>query len=912
MARRPAHFGPVREPCVGIDAQAAEKIATEYGLGDDVARRLRGVGEDVPYWLTRAMDMAFAMRRHPVGREVVLRLLEQADRAKQLKKHFGARWEKLVAAAGPDAFAEFHRALLASEEQAWPDDQALRDRGLSRPARQLFNEYRRLMGKSLWLMNMVRKAQGLEPIAGIKGVYFPHEFNGNYHATVDGKMLVTPSGSSWDTQADAFEAVHRHLVAHPADVGKVAIHADFNRKLQHVILGDPSEFGDLNRTLAAVSRGSSLSEAEVADAFRQGLRKTGWKTHMLPREGRAGYDTANVKTVIQDYLNTLPWWASAEIAKADIRDTLAGKLDPEVEPHAVRALQRYVAQVYGHPGSWEITTDQIMNRAMHGPVGRLLSRYLTPLEATPLIGRVAKAVNPSRFNPARPSARLSTQARSLAGDLKMGNFSYGVFVTHMLHLPTNVWPTVGTKYLALGLRDVFVNTPEMTRAYRWGLAHDVFKAQLLDDAPNGPLSNLLLKATKNLPDLHRQLIFMAWRPIGLSEMWIRQAAFFATYRALKDKGVAGERLLRLATDDTLKELPDLQKHTERMVLELSKRATELIANRYDRASRPWWTTGAYGGLVGQFKSYITNTIGLQKRLWDLGGSNKIRAMAPLSVMLTLGGAAGGVPFAHLVDDAIRFLTSNFDPEGRGGISPLDNFYVFLNENLPPPAAEAFYRGLPALGGVDLTRRVGFSHLHLESPKDLAGAFASTIYDTMLYLYFHDLEHAQQISPGIGNIIQAQQWADENMARDPWHRDRMRFPVSGWDIVKRFLGMEPLEQARTTDVLRITGREQVARTRQRALYIDQMIDALKHDDDPTFERLQAAAAAANMPVSPEDVLKEIAEKQKPALERRLESLPKSMREEYTRRWGPILAEQQEKEQAAAAARALSDVQRGKGE
>jgi len=907
------------EPCATPDdqvdpEQAARELAKEYGLGGEAKKRLFGLAKDrdVNYFVTRAMDMAFAMRKHPVGRKIVHMLLDQGDRARSLAEYFGRRWERLVNEHGGvegKAFGEFHEALMDMDERKeWPTNDELVDLGLSRPARLLFQEYRRLMPKALMLINVVRKAHGLEPIAGIQGVFFPHEMNGNYRMTVDGARYVGPRGSAWDTQADALDAAYLHMRMHPEDVGKVAIVADYKSRMKYAILGDPSDFADLNETLSAVSRGSSLSEEDVAEAYRKGLTKSGFKTHLLPRKGRPGYDQVNVGNVIQRYFNALPWWASAEWTKVRIRDSLAGQLDPAREPHTVRALQRFIAQVYGLPGGVEIAFDQLINKFIEGPTGQAIGRLMQLGEAVPLVRPVARKLNPLRFSPTRPSARLSHGARAITGDLKMGLLNIGVMTTHLMHLPTNVWPTVGSKYFVQGLHDAIHMRRDMRAAYNWGEVHGVFKASLLDDAPGGPLSRAIERATRGRSDLTREVVAGIWRPIGVSERLIRQATFFGVYRALKDKGHAGERLLRLATDDTMKEFPELGKYNERYLLEVTKRATEIIANRYDRASRPWWTTGAAGGLVGQFKSFIPNTIALEKRLWDLGGTeNRARALAPLGVMMALGGMAGGIPFAHQLDDAWRFITSGLDPEGKGGTSPLDSLYMTLRHDFGRKTAELIYRGIPALAGIDATRRVGFSHLHLEGPKDIAGAFFSTLIDAMLYLHFHDLEHAGQIAPGLGNAITAFEWQQEMMAKDQYHRERLRFTPHQSDIWKRVFGWEPLRQAQTTDIERITGRYETERVKSKAAYVDQMLERLKAKDTEGYRALQEEAIGHDILITPEELQKELETKRKPTLQRRYESLQKADRPWFLKEFGPELREEQKRE--GDAARALAGARGG---
>src|SRR5262249_25872600 len=298
----------------------------------------------------------------------VRRLMYQADWAKRLDKQFGARWDEKsgfdrrtgdVRRMTETEQAEYMKAMLATEQKDWLTDDQLRDMQLSKKAADLYRFHRRAMPQALHIINYVRKVKGLEPIKGIKGVMFPHEFDGNFHLLKDGKPLYIEGGSAWDTQADAWDALAKHFAKNPEDVGHVQIIADYSKRLSYAVLGDLEQWGPLNSVLADVARGSGVSADKTAEWWHQGRKKSGFGTHMLPRMGHEGYDTQHVFRVMSEYLHALPWWATAEVAREHIR-TLAGQIDPTKEPHTTAAFARYVAQTFGLPDSLEVQLGQFV------------------------------------------------------------------------------------------------------------------------------------------------------------------------------------------------------------------------------------------------------------------------------------------------------------------------------------------------------------------------------------------------------------------------------------------------------------------------------------------------------------------------------------------------------------------------
>jgi hypothetical protein len=884
----------------GLDAKDAERYATQV--------------HDEPNSLVAfLMPPDFAMRHHPVLRTVVKILMRQGDESKRINKHFGSLWDKVtgydrrtgaIRGMTEAEQGEYMRAMLATEEKEPLTDAQLRDMKISKKAMAVYRLHRRLMPHALQVINIMRDAKELPPITGIKGLMFPHEFDGNFHLQVRGKPLYTPRGSSWETQADAWEALHDHLSQHPEDIGHAEIIADYQRNLSFAVLGDPERFGQLNELLAAVARGSSVPPAKAAQWFRDGLRKHGFGTHLLPRMGHEGYDIRNAIGVMSEYLNALPWWTTAERARGDIR-ALLGQIDPAKEPHSIFVINRYIGQVFGLPTAGEIQIDQVVNKMRTGKLGRVLTRAMTPLESLPLIRRPAQFINPQRWNPERPSRRFVMRARGLTSDLKIGMMSTGVTVTHLLHSPVNILTTYGPRYWSKGIREVMLHNDLPRHVYDWGLYHDVFKGNLLDDAPGGPFTRTIDRvATKvGANDTVRDFMMSVWRPLSLSERWMRESAFYSAYYALRDRGETGRRLLELATDGAMKQFPELNKYNERFLLETAKKLVDDVAFRYDRSSRAYWTTAGPGGLLaGQFKTYVMGTMALQKRMWDMGGTrNRVRALMPTAMMVALGGVGAALPLAHQLDDAFRFVTSGFDPEGGGGISFFDSFYEFLKDDIGGDAAEALYRGLPALQGLDLSRKVGYSHLHLESAKDLAGAFGGTLADIVQSIYFHDLEHAAQLAPGLGNLLLASQWAEEG-ALDSYHRNRLRFSPTRRDVIYRMFGLTPSLQSRTTDELRLASRKAKTYGKDRAFYIDAMTKAMKQQDWDAYEKFEAEALSNDIRITANDLTKEIATKGRGALERRYESMPKAAKPWFLQQFGADLEAEKQREAEADARRA----------
>ena len=732
--------------------------------------------------------------------------------------------------------------------------------GATEKSYKLFRTGQYLMRRAMPVINIGREASGLEPIKGVSGFYMPHEFFGNYSLKVDGKNYVGFNGSSWERQVDALHEAYRLLKEDPNV--RIEVVPNYTTHLASMSAADPRSTVGLYRVLKAQEISSGIPEAELLKMYQDGVPPEGFRARMEPRQGKPGFQRRDLFKLYQTYFRQMPNWAAAHTARVKVMRDILPQISERTEPGLRQLLTDWLGVVYGRSTVAEAVIDDMIRRV---PV---VNKYI---------------------NPMRPTARASLFARSIVQDLKLSLGSWGVTFSHFAHFPNATLPTLGARGTAMGLRGTFFPTAEERAWLRWGEAHQVYRGFLLDESPGGPFTKLVDRVTEDLPNLPKDFVRNMLRPIGFSERVMRQAAFLGSMHLLKEEGVAGERLVRLATDNLEKKIvPEIGKSAERATLEIAKRVNELVNNRYDRASRPMIYGGPIGGLFGQFKTYIHGLIALQKRLWDLGGRDRLRAVGSFGTMIALGGIAGGVPMFTLIDEMYKKLT---------GVSPLDELLIHLQHATKPESKvpQVVVRGLPALAGIDMSRRVGFSHLHMERPQDILGPVASTLMDFSQYLYFHDLEHIAPIAPGIANFYTAAQWAHNQMAQDPYHRERLRFTPTAGDVIRRGLGLTPIHQVETTDQLRITSEKQQDYIAQRQQLVDRFLSAIEADDDTALDKAVDAAVEAGIMITPDDISREMAAKETPALERRAKTIPKALRPEYQERVGPFI-EQEERRRA----------------
>jgi hypothetical protein len=874
-------------PRGGIDPDLktkAQEFAADLGLTRDQRITLRDMEPERPSALRALTSADFALRKHPIGRKIVLSKFDAFDRAQQLLRTFLGTWHSVVgsprgaigekvlgshyAKLTPKDEAAFVRAGHASESMGRLLDRAeLQALGLSDRAVAAYRTHNRLMHS--WLSKVInpwRVKQGLDPIPHQGGFYWPHEFFGNWRITVDGAAHVTPSGASWPTEAEAYRVARTIQQEHPD--AKVELVPEYQKYL--TTLGGET-YGDIG-TLYKAAEIFERSDRVTADMIRQAVNEkivpSGFRRRFAERKGKLGYDTAHIFDTLESYHRQAAFWVTDQQAHkgfTDARgrhhagiDELVQRIDRFKEPRTWEAIDDFLHQAYGHETRFEHRLNDVLSRTP-------LARYLDPL---------------------RPATQALGAGRALTARLKLGFANYGVAMAHLMHAGTNILPTLGPKYFGVGVRETLMPSARSLERLAWGERHGVFRPRLLEEAAGRAMAPYATRTQAVLRGL--------WQPISVTERWLREIGYLGSIARLEEKGLTGDRLVRLATDDFLKQLPDLERGSEQVLRNMAKRVNELVNFRYDRASRPQAFTGPIGSMLGQFKTYITGTVQLQKRMFDLGLKDGARPLLlHLGALGALGGVTGGFPFAHLLDDTLKKWFH---------ISPLDYLLHWADDydrEHGGKTGQVVMRGLPALADADVTRRVGYSHLHLDRLQDVLGPLINTVTDFATFLMLHDVEHLAPLAPGANNFYQAWKWSTEQVARDPYHRDRVRFTPSDWDIFLKSMGIQPLAASRQTEELGFEATEVREFQAKKNDLVDRLVSAFEREDDAAVDAAMAEAAEAGIPIDAKTVRQAMQAKQTPALERRLKTVPKALRPQFYERVQPLLEQEQAREALRAA-------------
>lgn len=197
---------------------------------------------------------------------------------------------------------------------------------------------------------------------------------------------------------------------------------------------------------------------------------------------------------------------------------------------------------------------------------------------------------------------------------------------------------------------------------------------------------------------------------------------------------------------------------------------------------------------------------------------------------------------------------------------------------------AVRKGVPALVGVDVSRRLGQGDWFPTRMRDFAGPALSTGYnltrDTwgILTDAANREKHLEKLggdaSPWLGHLMSvARQAGGEGPTG---YRDRLRYEPTWTDAFWHLSGFTPLESTETSD------REQVARndmrrqreTRRQA--IDDIVAARKRGDSKLESSILSKTDKQGIRILPRDILAEERKKEMPVSERMVKQAPRGMR------------------------------------
>jgi hypothetical protein len=812
-------------------------------------------------------------------------------------------------------------ALWEGEEPRFRDRmhsvEELRAKGLSDEGVMAYYHTRKLLKHALdHIINPLRKRLGLKPVQG-RHNYLPHKWLGIWELRDSaGKPIMTPTGSTFDSEIAAYEAAVKILKAYP-DANITVKPSYYARTVMEELPGS-LEAATMARILGSLEKYDFVDTAMLQQAIKAGIAPRGMPVHFRQRKGRPGFEKSLLPTVIEQYLSQLSRYAPMRIARQDAQ-AIMEQLPPETTPSMRAMMQRYIDQLHGTQSQVEQAVDSILQNIP------LVSDYLG-------------------IRPTRVAARM---ARTATAHAKLGLLNVGFALVNASQYLTHVTPMVGPEYAAKGLKmywkaRLYPNSPE-AQLYNRLVKHGIVKPAFLEAETGGPLgsvSHTSFLFSSQVEEMNRAAASMAaWSRLmerGLPELpkhlkgkttkQVRAeyeratkqpdsaevkaqrkklASDVATLGLLDaarglglkpGKSVSGDRLVKLVTNLQRTQLRSIN----RRVVDGAMEAFNDVTNfQYSVAHRPELFRGPFGELIGQFKQFPVATAQLWKRSYETARlrprpvepgkpvsefrqfdkvpfKEGLRAgdynplMGHFGAVLLLSGAAG-FPLTMVFDRAIQILTGE-------RFSPLE--YLFTRDINP-----AWMRGMPTLMNIDASRRLGAGDIMPETLTDFfTGPAVDTISNAVGHLVRGDVDMmAREIAPGFSNPYMAYRMLMDETVRERNSRARLRYTPTGAEVIARTVGFRPLLEARLSDQLRAQRRKEKTYKWDRGVAIDEALHIL--DNMKGAERTEAfrehlkETRAAGVKITAKDIRDERIRKRRPQILRAAKTVPKALRREY---------------------------------
>jgi hypothetical protein len=803
----------------------------------------------------------FIARKHPVFAPIVDTSINALETAQRLHYWFLERkgktageggWRSVHRALKPEQETKLMSALIDGdfEERVFSPEE-LRSRGLDESGIAAYRQTRRLLDSALHkLVNPLRESLGLPKIEGIVG-YLPHKWLGHfelYDSATNTRIFDPNIGpATYGTLAEARAAAQKLLHRGHGEVYIQPRYRDFLSELSEI-----DEVGALNKLLGDLEKADRIDlRRAVQETLESGKVPTGFPRHFEHRRGKEGYDIARMPEVIDAYLSQVTRYAPMRGARELIGRVMADRslIAREDNPGLYDAMQSYLDAWQGKQTKAERWVDDLIVRT---PLGTWLDPY-------------------------RPTRQVLGKARNTVTNLKLGMLNVSFLPVQMSQYATHVTPIVGGKYAGRGVRAWLAPTAEearwIQRADRLNLLNPGFVRG--ESAGKGT-------GATNLTD-----VSMAFASMG--ERWNRARTTVAVIHRIKDKGKY-DRIVRFAFDGDMAKVEAFNPKDMHQVFDVVRRVNDRVHFRYDVTSRPEMIRSSIGMTAGQFKSYVTGTMELWKRFYDLKAEGKTAEnLSPLALhfgaVLVLGGVAGA-PLMALIDTAVHKATG-------GKLSLIDEAI----KHLPAPVV----KGVPALAQIDASRRVGQGDFIPSRARDLLPPIAATTYGLASdLLTYGPRAAAENASPTLRTILSS---IDRANGRVMDRNERLAYTPDWVDFAAGTTGFRTLRESQAADEQRITRREvEYARGVKRD-NLKAAVEAHQAGDDEAKREALERAAGARMPIGLTDMKREIQQRQMTAAERLIRSTPKTLRPGVIERLTPEL----EREQRA---RALRSVVEGK--
>lgn len=426
-----------------------------------------------------------------------------------------------------------------------------------------------------------------------------------------------------------------------------------------------------------------------------------YAAHGMERHGAQGYETANLRDVLRQYVAQEARWEANAQFRIDYDQIIKGAKDA-LSPEELARLDRFFMRAMGKPQWLDMKADEWLN-------------------SIPVVKDLVKTSDPTR--------QLTSGIRGWVTHSSLGMLNFGYSVVNAMAVSQHVYPATFRYASQLGKKlGIKIDNSKIVReaigAYFKGMKHRFAggeytpEAKLMDELVHRGIVDIQYW-TESAPSVSGKLLGSENLRKGVELM--KETSLFL--------GRSTEEFSRVVAAISGYNLAGRAGMNHEAALKFAQKFTDETMVRFGRATKPGIYAGQVGGTFGQFRSFQQAMVeNLYSNTFE--GSLK-SAMRAWGTTIGMGGVAG-LPGAVAFDRAYTQLT---------GTSPLEEFTRSMKNQVGVgmAATTGAMSEIPGMIGmedwnVDLSGRVGIGPLVPSGIDDFA--FYNKIIEPLTEVFVH--------------------------------------------------------------------------------------------------------------------------------------------------------------------------------
>ncbi len=716
----------------------------------------------------------------------------------------------------------------------------------------------------------------------IKG-YFPHKFYGSWRLyriekDADGKdqrVEITSDQGFYDSRGEAIAAARAYAAEHPG----ARLHIEPRKvSFPEALSGTPVTDANFRRISEGLAEEAALSPDEVRAVLKGKLRRRSRRRVLsaaMKRAGAEGFAGAKEGTeaemadrVLRTHINQIVRYVTMDRLKAQYVNTTErmglspGRLNSiqrEGRLQLFNALEAWWRDVNGAKQGFEQVLDGALQRmglpgstlaaAVSGAaIGGLVSPYVAPVLAGYAGYRMFKAMTKGGEFPTR--AVIGGVVGDMA-HLKLGMLvNIGSALVNLTQTMVNTFPLLGAKWTAEGAKRAAEAMWSMSRNRDnpGRMSEDAHILRRLDVVTEQRYTE------EN--EIVRPALSAARR---LSMFWFERAE--RVNRATAALGAYHRALDRGATPGA--------------AFEEARRLMTRTQFHQGAANRPELLRQQWARIPTQFQNFM-----YQQIAFAFGLRGKAEISRFLIALLLVAGFLG-LPGLQILDWLLGMVMDQ-PPLLMARLWAIDRA---AGSTEAMTAAQVLLRGLPALGGVDISGRVGMGKgFGPDRPSDLAGPTIGSLI-RLAELTRREapiLEQLGAVSPAANQAREAAGLVDGGARTSGMRRGYVEDQPTTGERVRALVGLRPVTRSVETDVRE--GQREATEDRRRSVdrYIARIVQAVQDDRPERIQEVRRQAAEAGIRLTQRQIVDAVRDSRRTRAERDIRRAPREIRPDVANR------------------------------